>query len=270
MNQFPLNLQASGRMPDSSERDTLLEEIQRYEIPDLLLFAVDGATPEEMISEISKEVLWMPMGLVRWEQGVAPAARSLALLLQYIHIALPRTRIHLAGHGTGAHIATAAAVSCLEPILSTLTLIRPGISPFAFASHGAFHRLIDRRLVLGPTTVTFVRNPSEFGMGRTGAHGLPEDQSVVLPIDDLAAVGQNMRRPVINLLGDANARNVACLVRTLCCREDTVPPLRRSKPVRRATRKTASHPALKLVEPPAPPCPAVPPNTESMCSAPSL
>lgn len=269
MNTYPLTLNASGRLPDAAQRDPLLAEIQRYEIPDLMLFTVDGTTPEEMISGISQELLWMPMGVVRWEQSIATAARSLALLLQYIHLALPRTRLHLAGHGAGAHVAAAATISCVEPILSTLTLLRPNISPFAFASHGALHRLIQRSLVLGPTVVTFQRKPTEFGMGRAGAHGLDEGQSVILPISDLKGLSENLRRRVINLEGEATTANAAALLKTLCCREDTVPPLRRCPPVRRATRKTASRPALKLVAPRVPSCPDVPPNTESACNAPT-
>lgn len=269
MNQFPMNLPPSGRLPDEAERDALLEEIQRYEIPDVLLIAADGATPDAMIAEISKEMGWMPVGVARWEGGVGPAARSLALLLQYIHLALPRTRVHLAGFGVGGYVAAAATVACMEPVLSTLTLVRPAISPFAFASYGALHRLIGRRLVLGPTVVLFTRTPASVGMGRTGAHGLDENQSVVLGVEDLATVTANAHRPVLNLLGEATPGNVAALLRSLCCREDTVPPLRRSKPVRRSTRKTASRPALTLVAPPVPVCLDAPPSTESECNAPN-
>lgn len=268
MNQFPMNLQNSGRMPEAGERDALLAEVEKYQIPDVLLVAADGATPEEVIPEIVKEVAWMPVGVMRWEQGVGPASRSLALLLQYMNMALPRTRIHLAGYGQGAHVAAAAATSCLEPVLATLTLVRPSISPFTFASHGAMHRLMDQRLVQGPTVVLFERKTTAVGMGRTGAHGLEERDRVL--VENVADVEAQLQRRVINLVSDGRAEQVAVLLRILCCRGDTVPPLRRAKPVRRSTRSTGSHRVSTPAGRRAATCPGDGPSTGPACSGLSL
>jgi hypothetical protein len=79
------------------------------------------------------------------ERGLAPLLGA---------VARPGLRVHLAGHGFGARLVTAAAKARPTGSLGTLTLLQAALSHHAFAEDGTFREVLDRHVVTGPILVT--------------------------------------------------------------------------------------------------------------------
>jgi hypothetical protein len=127
------------------------------------LFSLPGGTVMDRLAKPAAEHLLDY--LVHYElkaRAGTVGERGLGPLLDAL--ARPGLRIHLAGHGFGGRLVTAAANARPAGSLATLTLLQAMVSQYGFSADwddeqpGEFRGVLDGRVVTGPILVTHTAN----------------------------------------------------------------------------------------------------------------
>lgn len=119
-------------------------------------------------------------------------AEGLAPILEKVREAIPRLRIHLAGHSFGARLVTAAAdAGSFSP--STMTLMQAAFSHNAFSPKGAFRKVLTGKKVRGPILVTHSAKDVPVGLAYPIAVRLSFDSTSTLGTkhDKFGGLGRN-------------------------------------------------------------------------------
>jgi hypothetical protein len=254
MNYFPLTFSKNGSLSRPEELDILTGRLRKLDPPALLLFAHGWLTTrpgaEFVYDKLAIDLDPFVVAGIHWpskafnnvqglisvsadlasyydmkERAAAVGAGGLAPALHRIHLALPRLKIHLAGHSFGARLVTAAAAASAVPPIASLTLVQAAFSQFAFTPEGAFRKVVSPRRITGPICVTHSENDQILGdaypvasllkhqnssglggpddpygaLGHNGACHLPPDEAIGLNLGDLESLRLFLHSPVVNL-----------------------------------------------------------------------
>jgi hypothetical protein len=152
------------------------------------LFSLPGGTVMDRLAKPAAERLLDY--LVHYElkaRAGAVGERGLAPLLGAL--ARPDLRIHLAGHGFGGRVVTAAANARPPGSSATLTLLQAMVSQYGFSADwadgqpGEFRRVVDGRVVTGPILITHTVNDV--------AAGVPYSIAEMLVSGSAGGIGRN-------------------------------------------------------------------------------